>query len=206
MTVHLVSDAHLPGHYHHLTARAKAPLVAVLSLASMALAGYDFSLLLELLRLLRDLNTVAPGGGVSLLRVLFGSGLPILAGVGWIAAVVLIVYAYSRYGVRSRWLKQSVNDLPPMAMLAAGAGYRTLFSRFLLVTSLELFLAAAVRAGELALWGLNGTWRGESAAAAAVPAALGVAAAVARGLIVRGHHVTFVARLRRTGRAAREGR
>ena len=181
-----MSDANLPGNYHHLTARAKAPLIALLSLASIALGGYVFSLLLELLRLLRDLNTVAPRGGVSVLRMLFGFGLPILAGIGWIAAVVLIVYAYSRYGVRIRWLKQSVNDLPRKAMLAEGEGYRTLFSRFMVVTSLELFLAAAVRAGELALWGLDGTWRGDLAVAAAVPAALGVAAAAARALIVRG--------------------
>ena len=186
LTVHLVSDARLPRNYDHLTARAKAPLVALLSLASIALGGYVFSLLLELLRLLRDLYTVAPRGGVSLLRFLFGFGLPVLAGVGWIAAVVFIVYAYSRYGVRSRWLKQSVHDLPPEAMLAAGEGYRTLFSRFLLVTSLELFLAAVVRAGELALWGLDGTWRGELAAAAAVPAALGVVAAAARAVVARG--------------------
>ena len=185
ITVPLVRDAHLPRSHSHLTARAKAPLIALLSLASIALSGYVFSLLLELLRLLRDLNTVAPGGGVSLLRVLFGSGLPILAGVGWIAAVVLIVYAYSRYGVRSRWLKQSVNDLPPKAILAAGEGYRTLFSRFLLVSSLEMFLAAAVHAGELAVWGLNGTWRGESAVAAAVAAGLGVVAAATRAVIVR---------------------
>ena len=101
--------------------------------------------------------------------------------------MVLSVYAYSRYGVRSRWLKQSVNDLPPEALLAAGDGYRTLFSRFLLVTwTLELFLAAAVRAGELALWGLNGTWLGELAFAAAVPAALGVVASAARAVVVRG--------------------
>ncbi len=186
MPAHLVSDAHLPGNYDHLTARAKAPLVALLSLASIALGGYVFSLLLELLRLLRDLHTVAPRGGVSLLRFLFGFGLPVLAGVGWIASVVFIAYAYSRYGVRSRWLRQSVHDLPPEAMLAAGEGYRTLFSRFLLVTALELFLAAAVRAGELALWGLDGTWRGELAIAAAVPAALGVAAAAARAPVVRG--------------------
>ena len=186
ITVHLVSDAHLPRGYHHLTARAKAPLIALLSLASIALSGYVFSLLLELLRLLRDLFTVAPRGGVSLLRFLFGFGLPILAGVGWIAAVVLVVYAYSRYGVRNRWLRQSVNDLPPEAMLAAGEGYRTLFSRFLLVTELELFLAAAVRAGELAVWGLNGTWLGELAVAAAVPAALGVVAAAARAAVVSG--------------------
>ena len=185
LTVHLVSDARLPGNYDHLTARAKAPLVALLSLASIALGGYVFSFLLDLLRLLRDLYTVTPGGGVSLLRLLFGFGLPILAGVGWIAAVVFIVYAYSRYGVRSRWLKHAVHDLPPEAMLAAGAGYRTLFTRFLLVTSLELFLAAAVRAGELALWGLDGTWRGELAVAAAVPAALGVVAAAGRAAIVR---------------------
>ena len=185
LTVHLVSDARLPGNYDHLTARAKAPLVALLSLASIALGGYVFSFLLDLLRLLRDLYTVTPSGGVSLLRLLFGFGLPILAGVGWIAAVVFIVYAYSRYGVRSRWLKHAVHDLPPEAMLAAGAGYRTLFTRFLLVTSLELFLAAAVRAGELALWGLDGTWRGELAVAAAVPAALGVVAAAGRAAIVR---------------------
>jgi len=185
MTAHLVRDAHLPGNYHHLTARAKAPLVALLSLASIALGGYVFSLLLELLRLLRDLYMVAPGGRVSLLRFLFGFALPILAGIGWIAAAVFSVYAYSRYGVRSRWLKQSVHDLPPEAMLAAGAGYRTLFSRFLLVTALELFLAAAVRAGELALWGLDGTWRGDLAAAAALPAALGVVAAAARAAVVR---------------------
>ena len=181
-----MSDARLPGNYDHLTARAKAPLVALLSLASIALGGYVFSFLLDLLRLLRDLYTVTPGGGVSLLRLLFGFGLPILAGVGWIAAVVFIVYAYSRYGVRSRWLKHAVHDLPPEAMLAAGSGYRTLFTRFLLVTSLELFLAAAVRAGELALWGLDGTWRGELAVAAAVPAALGVVAAAGRAAIVRG--------------------
>ena len=181
-----MSDARLPGNYDHLTARAKAPLVALLSLASIALGGYVFSLLLELLRLLRDLHTVAPRGGVSLLRFLFGFGLPVLAGVGLIAAVVFTVCAYSRYGVRSRWLKQSVHDLPPEAMLAAGAGYRTLFSRFLLVTALELFLAAVVRTGELALWGLDGTWQGKLAVAAAVPAALGVAAAAARALVVRG--------------------
>ena len=181
-----VSAVHLPENYDHLTARAKAPLIALLSLASIALGGYVFSVLLELLRLLRDLNTVAPRGGVSLLRFLFGFGLPVLAGVGWIAAVVFIVYAYSRYGVRSRWLKQSVHDLPPKAMLAAGEGYRTLFSRFLLVTVLELLLATAVRAGELALWGLNGTWRGELAVAAAVPAALGVVAVAGRAAIVRG--------------------
>ena len=187
ITVPLVSDARLPrGSYSHLTARAKAPLIALLSLASIALGGYVFSLLLELLRLLRDLYTVASRGEVSLLRVLFGFALPILTGVGWIAAVVLIVYAYSRYGVRSRWLKQSVHDLPPKAMLAAGRGYQTLFSRFLLVTSLELFLAAAVRAGELALWALDGAWLGGLAVAAAVPAALGVAVAVARALVVRG--------------------
>ena len=186
LTVHLVSNAPLPGNYDHLTARAKAPLIALLSVASIALGGYVFSLLLELLRLLRDLYTVAPRGGVSLLRFLFGFGRPILAGVGWIASVVFIVYAYSRYGVRSRWLKQAVHDLPPEAMLSAGEGYRTLFSRFLLVTALELFLAGVVRAGELALWGLDGTWRGELAVAAAVPAALGVAAAVARALVVRG--------------------
>ena len=89
ITVHLVSDAHLPRGYHHLTARAKAPLIALLSLASIALSGYVFSLLLELLRLLRDLFTVAPRGGVSLLRFLFGFGLPILAGIGWLASVVL---------------------------------------------------------------------------------------------------------------------
>ena len=71
-------------------------------------------------------------------------------------------------------------------MLAAGEGYRTLFSRFLLVTELELFLAAAVRAGELALWGLNGTWLGELAVAAAVAAALGVVASAARAVVVRG--------------------
>ena len=186
ITLHLVSDAHLPRGYHHLTARAKAPLIALLSLTSIALGGYAFSLLLVLLRLLRDLLTVAPRGGVSLLRLLFGFGLPVLAGIGWLAAVVLIVYAYSRYGVRSRWLRQSVNDLPPEAMLAAGEGYRTLFSRFLLVTALELFLAAAVRAGELAVWGLNGTWLGELAVAAAVPAALGVVAAAARAAVVSG--------------------
>lgn len=186
LTVHLVSDARLPGNYDHLTARAKAPLVALLSLASIALGGYVLSLLLELLRLLRDLYTVAPRGGVSLLRFLFGFGLPILAGVGWIAAVVFTVYAYSRYGVRTRWLKQSVHDLPPEAMLAAGEGYRTLFGRFLLVTSLELFLAATVRAGELALWAMDGTWQDELAVAAAVPAVLGIAATVARALVVRG--------------------
>ncbi len=179
-------EPHLPGNYSHLTAHAKAPLIALLSLASIALGGYAFSLLLVLLRLLRDLLTVAPRGGVSLLRLLFGFGLPVLAGIGWLAAVVLIVYAYSRYGVRSRWLRQSVNDLPPEAMLAAGEGYRTLFSRFLLVTELELFLAAAVRAGELAVWGLNGTWLGELAVAAAVPAALGVVAAAARAAVVSG--------------------
>lgn len=181
-----MNDAKLPGNYQHLTARAKALLIALLSLVSIALGGYVFSLVLDLLRLLRDLHTVAPRGGVSLLRMLFGFGLPVLAGVGWIASVVLIVYAYSRYGVRSRWLKQAVHDLPPEAMLAAGEGYRTLFNRFLLTTSLELFVAAAVRAGELALWAMDGTWQGELAVAAAVPAALGVAAAVARALVVRG--------------------
>ena len=117
-----VSAVHLPENYDHLTARAKAPLIALLSLASIALGGYVFSLLLELLRLLRDLYTVTQGGGVSLLRLLFGFGLPILAGVGWIAAVVFIVYAYSRYGVRSRWLKQAVHDLPPEGH--AGRGRR----------------------------------------------------------------------------------
>ena len=191
ITVHLVSDAHLPRGYHHLTARA----ILAGAADRAAVADVDrvervrlFAPIAEreLLRLLRDLFTVAPRGGVSLLRFLFGFGLPILAGVGWIAAVVLVVYAYSRYGVRSRWLRQSVNDLPPEAMLAAGEGYRTLFSRFLLVTELELFLAAAVRAGELAVWGLNGTWLGELAVAAAVPAALGVVAAAARAAVVSG--------------------
>ena len=39
-----MSDARLPGNYHHLTARAKAPLIALLSLASIALAGYGLFL------------------------------------------------------------------------------------------------------------------------------------------------------------------
>ena len=206
-----MSDAHLPPKYQHLTARAKAPLIALLSVASIVLGGYVLSLLLELLRLLRDLYTVAPRGGVSLMRFLFGFGLPLLAGVGWIAATVIAVHAYSRYGVRVRWLKQSVHDLPAESLLAASEGYRTLFSRFLLVTALELFLAAAVRAGELALWGLNGTWMGDLALAAAVPAGLGAAATAARAAVVRGSQqpradATFVADPRGAGRGAREGR
>ena len=124
----------------------------MLLVATFALAGYLFLVLLSLVGLLRDELTLAAARGdvARVWRPLIGYGGPVVLGAALLATWALVAPAYMRHGVRVGWLRRSEVDAH-RSQLSLGSGYRVLIGRFALVTGGQLLLLTLAQTGRAAI-------------------------------------------------------